>query len=156
MPVSVRRAGPDDAAALAKLRWQWRVVERGESGMDEGEFTEALDAWYHEHAESHTAWLADVDGRPTGMAWMALVHRIPGPGIWVRLAGNLQSVYVRPAYRGLGLGRLLIEAVIDDARDRGLDYISVHPSERSFPVYRRAGFRESDGVLELDLRRSGA
>jgi len=120
--------------------------------MGEAEFTGAFGEWLAEHGGGHLAWLAEVDGEAVGMAWLAVIHRVPGPQVWVRLAGNLQSVYVTPAQRGNGIGAALVRAVIEDGRRIGLDYISVHPSERSFSLYCRAGFADSAGVLELDLR----
>lgn len=150
--MSVRRAGPDDAPALARLRFAWRAGERGESGIDEGRFHEDFSCWLVEHAASHRAFVAETGGEAAGMAFLAVVHRIPGPGRWNRLSGNLQSLYVLPAHRGHGLGAALVDAVVAEARREGLDYVVVHPSEQAFPLYRRAGFAESAGALELDLR----
>ena len=86
------------------------------------------------------------------MAWLCVVDRIPSPGRWTRLAGVLQSLYVVPERRGRGTGAELIQAVLGEARRRGLDYVAVHPTERSFPLYRRAGFGENGRTLEIDLR----
>jgi GNAT superfamily N-acetyltransferase len=97
------------------------------------------------------AGLAFAEARPVGMAWLAIVDRIPGPAKWLRRAGSLQSVYVRPEERGQGIGTRLVGAAIGAARDRGLEYVSVHPSTRSFALYRRAGFVSAGGALELRL-----
>lgn len=102
--------------------------------------------------DSHTAFIADDNGMTVGMAWLATVVRIPGPEKWLRLAGNLQSVYVLPSHRELGLGGSLVDAVVSEALQCGLDYVSVHPSAMSFGLYERAGFAQSTGVLEFDLR----
>lgn len=101
------------------------------------------------------AFVADGAGSPTppvGMAWLAIVERVPGPARWRRLSGYVQSTYVSPRHRGRGLGSALIDAVIDEAVRRELDYLAVHPSERSFPLYRRLGFSGAGDVLELDLQ----
>jgi GNAT superfamily N-acetyltransferase len=147
----VRRAGDGDEPALARLRWVWRVEERDEEGMDWSQFLDALTAWIHDHRESHLAWLAERDGEACGMAWLAVTHRVPGPGTWTRLAGAIQSVYVRPEYRNDGIGAALVQAAIGEAGRLGLDYLEVHPSERSFPLYRRTGFSDTGRVLRLDL-----
>lgn len=149
MTATVRAADPSDAPALAVLRWRWRSEERGETGMRREQFVDAFVAWMSEHTESHLAWLAEEDEIPVGMAWLAVIHRIPGPGHWLRLSGNLQSVYVIPGRRESGTGEILVRAVVDRAQALGVEYISVHPSERSFSLYRRLGFEESSGVLEL-------
>lgn len=152
--MGVRRAGLGAVAALAYLPWQWRTGE-DETGMDETAFTGAFERWYAEHSSSHCAWLAEVDGHPVGMAWLAVTHRVPRPQVWVRLAGNVQSVYVTAAQRGSGVGAQLVRAVVEEGRRLGLDYISVHPRARSYSLYGRAGFAGSASVLELDLRAPG-
>lgn len=154
-PLTVRRAEPSDDGSIAMLRWTWRVDERGESGMSRSEFEAALATWLDAHRRTHVGFVADDGSALVGMAWLGIVERLPGPGVWSRLAGNLQSVYVLPQHRAHGIGAALVGAVIAEARARCFDYIVVHPSERSFLLYRRAGFRAHDGVLELDLLSSG-
>ncbi|HWW54988.1 MAG TPA: GNAT family N-acetyltransferase, partial [Acidimicrobiales bacterium] len=141
-----------DAVALAELRWSWQVGVGREPAMAREEFTTAFERWFGDHRDTHVAFLAEADGAAVGMAWLALIDRVPGPAVWHRLAGSLQSVFVEPSHRDRGLGAALTAAVIDEGVARRLDYLIVHPSQRSFPLYRRLGFRESGGVLELDLR----
>lgn len=148
----VRRATISDGAALADLRWTWRVTERDERGMDRAAFVSSFVAWMERHNESHAAFIAEDSGSSAGMAWLATVVRIPGPENWLRTAGNLQSLYVLPSHRKMGIGGSLVDAVISEAVRSGLDYVSVHPSAMSFTLYERAGFVQSPGVLELDLR----
>jgi GNAT superfamily N-acetyltransferase len=151
--VDVRRAGRGDEPLLAALRWEWRVEEGGEKGLSRRDFDAQFATWIADHRASHLAWLAHEADDPIGMAWLAIVDRIPGPGVWIRRAANVQSVYVRPAHRDRGVGARLLTDLVACARDLRLDYLTVHPSERSFSLYRRAGFREWNGVLELDLLR---
>lgn len=148
---TVHRAGLDDAADLARLRYRWRVDEKGERGGEPERFAADLRAWWEAYPSTHLAWLARVDGVAVGMAWLAVVPRVPGPEHFDRLAGNLQSVYVEPEHRGAGLAASLVAAVVGHARAAGLGYLTVHPSERSYPVYHRAGFVETGEVLELGL-----
>jgi len=152
--VKVRKAAsdsPGDVAALAMLRYTWRGDEGDESG-DPAEFSTALEQWWRDHSGTHRAWLAEREGAPVGMAWLVVVHRVPGPERFVRLAGIIQSVYVLPSERGQGTGAAAIAAVIATARDQGLDYLTVHPSDRSYPLYQRAGFADTGRALELALR----
>lgn len=87
----MREAGADDVVALAALCFHWRVHERGEGGLDEPAFTDALRLLMMEHGSTHVLFLLALrDGGPTGMAWLAFVDRVPGPGRLV----YVQSVYV--------------------------------------------------------------
>lgn len=120
--------------------------------MSEDAFVAAFTAWYSDHIQDHQAFLAEVDQRVVGMACLAIVDRVPGPLRFVRLAGLVQSVYVTAEVRDQGIGRLLVEAVIAEARDRKLEFLIVHPSERAFTLYRRLGFAATDSLLQLPLR----
>jgi GNAT superfamily N-acetyltransferase len=90
------------------------------------------------------------------MAWLAIFDRIPQPRRLERLAGNVQSVFVLEAHRNGGIGSALVEAVIAEARARGLGYLIVHPSRRAYPLHKRLGFAEANRLLHLDLDRPEA
>jgi GNAT superfamily N-acetyltransferase len=153
---TIRRAGIDDAAALAGLRWVWRTAERGEYGLAEPEFETAFRLWWAGHQSGHAAFIAERAGDAIGMAWLAIFDRIPQPRRLERLAGNVQSVFVLEAYRNGGIGSALVEAVIAEAHARGLGYLIVHPSRRAYPLYERLGFAETNRLLHLDLDRPEA
>lgn len=147
--VRVRAATPTDVSELSHLRFQWRSLEEGERGLDEPAFERALAAWMSHHGSTHLPFLAERRGQPVGMAWLVLVDRVPGPERFVRRSAYVQSVYVIPAERGRGVGTSLVEFVLSQASGLDLDYLVVHPSDRSFSLYRRLGFRPTDRVLEL-------
>jgi putative acetyltransferase len=79
---------------------------------------------------------------------------------------EMKRLYLRPAFRGKGLGRVLAEHLIDEAREIGYDSMrldTVEPVMKdAVAMYRRFGFREipayrenpNPGALymELDLR----
>ncbi len=145
----VRRALPADADELARLRWRWRVDERGEAGQTWDEFGSRFAQWWRAREDRHLAFLAQVDGIAAGTMWLAVIDRVPGPAVWERRAGLVQNAYVVPEFRGIGVGTALLGALREEAAELGLDYLSVHPSERSYDFYRRAGFAETSGLLEL-------
>jgi GNAT superfamily N-acetyltransferase len=147
--VHVRAATDDDLRSVIALRYQWRVDESGESGRTLEEFDVAFRAWFADHGATHRGYLAVIDDEAVGCAWLFTIDRVPGPGTFVRRAGMLQSVYVRPAFRDAGVGTHLVQFVIDEAKEMSLDYLIVHPSERSFEFYRRLGFGGATKALEL-------
>lgn len=146
-----RRADADDMDDLATLRFTWRVEEVGERGLEASEFASQMRDWALRHVDTHYGYLASQDGEVVGCAWLCVIDRVPGPAKFVRRAGVLQSVYVSPARRNVGVGAGLIRVIIDEARAMEIDYLSVHPSERSVPFYQRLGFDTPGRTLELTL-----
>jgi GNAT superfamily N-acetyltransferase len=155
MTTLIRAAGLADASALADLRRAWRnegqPTPDATAPADAAREAEAVAAWMRENAATHTALVA-VDGeRVVGMAWLARLARLPNPGQARRDHGDLQSVYVLPAYRDRGVGSALVAAVVDEARRRGMHHLTVRSGTRSETVYRRLGFAAYDLLLDLEL-----
>jgi len=151
--VAVRTAIPGrDTAALVALRWAW-AVEKAEAPAGDPDlvFVERFAAWWAAQARTHVAFLA-LDGEvPVGMAWLAIVERVPDVARPVRRSGLVQSVFVVPGRRAAGVGERLMVALVDRAREESLDYLLVHPTARSVRFYERLGFAGSDR-LTLALR----
>jgi GNAT superfamily N-acetyltransferase len=146
-----RRAGSGDVGDIATLRYSWRVDEMGEHGLEVGEFESQMRGWIERHRDTHLGYLATQDTVAVGCAWLCVIDRVPAPAKFVRRAGVVQSVFVRPAQRNVGVGSDLVRLIINEARAMDLDYLSVHPSERSVTFYQRLGFDNPDRTLELRL-----
>jgi ribosomal protein S18 acetylase RimI-like enzyme len=71
------------------------------------------------------------------------------PSIWTEgLECYVAELYVVPARRGRGLGRALMEAAIELARDRGADYMDLGTSEDDVAaraLYESLGFSNREG-----------
>jgi GNAT superfamily N-acetyltransferase len=160
MGIAIRRGTAQDAPALARLRWQWWVDERpgarasGASASSSGDvdratFVDFFAAWVVDHLSTHLPFVAEVDGRLAGMAWLMLPDRVPSVTNLDRRFGDVQSVYVVPDLRNAGVGAALMAAVLAEARARELEFVTVHSSERAVPMYERAGFRAGRNWLEF-------
>jgi GNAT superfamily N-acetyltransferase len=59
--------------------------------------------------------------------------------------GELKRMYIRPAFRGLGLGRRLVDRLAEHARDQGVVVLrletGIHQHE-AMRLYERMGFRQ--------------
>ena len=98
--------------------------------------------------------LAEYEGQIAGCA---ALHKA-GPAI-----GEMKRLYLRPAFRGKGLGRMLAERILAEARASGyakLRLDTVAPVMRdAVAMYRRMGFREIEpyrtnpiaGALYMEL-----
>ena len=141
-------AGPDDVPELARLLWDHASPEE-QTRQEVAPFAADLAVWWAARDGEHEVVVArSEDGGLVGMAWLALLPRVPRPGCSTRVSGDLQSVYVEPAHRGRGLGAALIEAASRIATKRGADRVTVSAGSRSVPLYERCGYATSPQLLE--------
>lgn len=149
--VEIRPARDEDLPAVAELRRQWTLESRGEVRAAAEDFAARFTTWARANAATHRCAVAVVAGRVVGMAWLAIVPRVPHPVAFDRASGDVQSVYVRPDRRGEGLGRRLVDALLDQARALGLERVTAHSSERAVTAYARSGFAVSPHLLQVEL-----
>lgn len=106
------------------------------------------------------ALLASSEGEKAGYAifYFTFSSFVGRPGIW------LEDVYVRPQFRGRGLGHRLIEAVAKVGAERNcgrFEWAALAWNEKALEFYRALGARTmSEWVMlrmnSADLRRLGA
>lgn len=155
--LTVRRADHDDLRAAAELRWRWIVEDRGGTPLgSRADFVASFAAWGVEHEGTHTCSVAVLpahDGtgeRVVGLAWLAVQERVPTPALPRRATGDVQSVYVAPEHRGAGVAARLVDALLTEAWQRGLERVTVHSDPGAVRVYERAGFAATPSLLEID------
>jgi ribosomal protein S18 acetylase RimI-like enzyme len=135
---------------------QLSIVEAGSS--DELEEARSI---FQEYAESlgsdpclqdfadELATLPGRYARPQGRLLLAMVEdKVAGCAALRSLdgeTGEMKRVYVRPAFRGLGLGRMLAVSILQESRVAGYRRVRLDtlPSmNRAQQLYRELGFRE--------------
>lgn len=153
--IVVRQARDDELEQVVRLRWAWTVDDRGERpDMSEGEYVTAAADWARSHAASHIPFVAVAEAQIVGMAWLALAPRVPTMRSLDRVSGDLQSCYVLPSYRNRGVGGRLVHAVLEAARDREVEHVTVHTSPDSIAMYARNGFAAHPRLLFADTTRT--
>ena len=109
--------------------------------------------------------VAELNGEPVGLAWGRIE---PGESH----TAHLYQLWVAPGARGVGVGRLLLDAVIAWARSSDVRYLALDVTCGDTPatrLYARAGFRPVGGPnplrpgsplleqpMSLDLKASAA
>ncbi|MFJ7078181.1 GNAT family N-acetyltransferase [Streptomyces sp. NPDC098781] len=155
--VTVRPAEPGEWAVVAGLRWQWLQENDADApaAADREDFVRHFVAWAERHVASHRCMvLVGGDLRIIGMAWLAVVQRVPTPHALNRASGDVQCVYVVPEARDAGLGGLLISETLARASELGLERVTVHSSPRAIPAYARQGFENSPRLLQAYVART--
>ena len=134
----VRRAGPGDVAAIGRLLHDFNT-EYDEPTPS----PEALAERFRELLAGDTVVLLGGGG-PDGIAVLRF-----RPAIWTtELECYLAELYVVPAQRGHGLGRVLMQAAMDTARAEGATYMDLGTSEDDVAarnLYESLGFSNREG-----------
>ena len=154
----IRRAGRSDASEMAAMRYAFRT-ELAEPNEPEQEFKARATAWFQDRltAGSWTAWLAHhpepeqqyEQDRPVGLVLVQLIEKVPNPVVEPETLGYISCLYVRPPWRGRGIGDQLLGTAVAFCRDNGVESIVLWPSPRSVPLYERHEFRHQAEVMEL-------
>ncbi len=136
---AVRRATPADAAVIGRLLHAFNTeYDDPTPGPDKlaGRIRELL-------AAGDTAVLLAGAG-PDGLAVLRF-----RPALWSEaLECYLAELYVAPPVRGRGLGRALMNAAMDLARDEGADYMDLGTAETDVAaraLYESLGFSNREG-----------
>ncbi len=143
----VRPLHPDDYPAVAAVFAEG--IATGQATFETQ--VPSWETWDAAHLPDHR-FVAELDGDVVG--WVAVV---PYSRRDVYRGVGEESVYVAERARGRGVGRALLEAVIESARDGGLWTLQagVFPDNTaSLELHRRLGFREV-GVRERIGRLDG-
>jgi GNAT superfamily N-acetyltransferase len=111
------------------------------SFRDEQEFSMLLAGW---ERPGDRAVIAEEGGRPIGAAWFRLwTPELHSYG-FVDAAAPEIGMAVRQDYRGKGVGRRLLQALVETARADGVRALSLRVSPLNFArqLYESAGFRK--------------
>jgi GNAT superfamily N-acetyltransferase len=140
--VFVRPFEPRDADACRRLweeltEWHRQIFDSPEIGGDDpGD-------GFDEHLAKiglENVWVAEFEGQVVGLAGL-----IPG------IESELEPVVVAEQHRHQGIGRLLAEAVIRAARERGARTIQVRPVGRNVEAVRFFHTLGFDILFQLEL-----
>jgi ribosomal protein S18 acetylase RimI-like enzyme len=134
--MDIRRASPDDADLIGELLHDFNT-----------EFEEPTPSAAELATRIRELLPRDTEVLLAGDVGLVLLRF--QPSLWSRNdEAYLAELYVRPAARGAGIGRALLLAALDVARQRGADYIHLGTTEDDVAarhLYERMGFRRTEG-----------
>jgi ribosomal protein S18 acetylase RimI-like enzyme len=150
----IRRATPDDAAELARIRYAFRA-ELDPPLESENVFRERCARWMMAQlgpAGRWWCWVAVLGTTVVGTLWLQLIEKLPNPVGHRGLHGYVSSVYVLPELRNAGIGSALLAACLAEVDALQLDAVFLWPTARSRGLYERHGFMVRDDLLERRLQ----
>ncbi len=149
--MTIRFAGEDDLERLLAIRLA--CLREVNSLPEDYAFSEKLVAAsraYFGRPCSVTA-LAMEGETPVGCATLCAMELLPTFDHPTGRRGHLMNVYTSAACRRQGIGRRMVELLVEEARRRGMTEISLDATEAGRGLYRSLGFRDSGEAMVLTL-----
>ena len=149
--MQIRKTNQNDIEALMEIRLEMlRVV----NGLDENvAFDKILvdkSREYFLNGDQTTVFAMDGD-RIAGCATISYITIMPTFSHPSGKRAHLMNVYTRKEYRRQGVGQLMVNFLIDEAKSRGVTEISLDATEMGHPLYKSLGFNENTAAMTIEL-----
>jgi GNAT superfamily N-acetyltransferase len=153
--IQIREIGITEVGLLTTYRMAYLTELQGEQSEEyqvqlKKELTEYFTQALNE--KRFFAYLAELKGEVLSFGAM-VIKKIPGDfNQSTYLEGDILNMYTLPFARRKGISALILQQLINEARNRGISKISLHTSKDGEKLYRKFGFSEPVyPVLELCL-----
>ena len=147
---SIRPAGPADVGLVLRFIRELAAYEKLEDQVVADEATLSQQMFQKGRAR---AVIAEYEGEPVGFAlyFFNFSTFVGKPGLY------LEDLFVRPAHRGLGLGKLLLQYLANLAREEDcgrMEWFCLDWNAPSIAFYKKMGARPLDDwtVFRLDAQ----
>ncbi len=145
-----RRLRAEDLEAFIAVRLRQL---REEGAKEDTDLVPALRDYYARHMADgiFTAYLALDGDRIVGTGAMSFVEKPPYYGCPNGRIGLLSGMYTDPGYRRRGIGRALLNKVLEAARAHGCGVVQITASDMGVKLYTACGFVKNGNFMQYRL-----
>ena len=143
---TIRRAEYKDISTLADFR-EKMFRSFVETPLDYDTTNRETVRYLEERLEQNefVAWVAETEeGRVVACSAISFYELPPKPWNLNGKYAYLSSMFTKRSHRRKGLGRRLLQAALEYAKESGIKEVSLHATEDGEPLYRSFGFQESN------------
>ena len=102
---------------------------------------------------SHTAYLVFDGQRLIGTGGMSYYSVMPTCDVPTGKKAYVMNMYTDPGYRRQGIAYRTLEMLVQDAKARGVEHITLEATDMGRPLYEKYGFVQMQSVMELRNKR---
>ena len=93
-----------------------------------------------------------MDGKQiAGCATLSYITIMPTFSHPTGKRAHLMNVYTRAQFRRQGVGKMMVQFLIDEAKNRGVTEISLDATEMGHPLYKSLGFKDNAEGMILSI-----
>jgi ribosomal protein S18 acetylase RimI-like enzyme len=153
--ISLRKANTNDIRILVEQRIIFLKEIQGIPSQElEYKLRQSLEKYFNVSIKNETfiSWMAEYEQVPVGFSGMVIRKQAGNFRVPNGKTGYILNMYTAKEFRRLGIGTVLFEKLIEEARRKNLDKIDLHASKEGESLYRRFGFTEPvNKALEMTL-----
>lgn len=158
MSIVYRRADIGDIDILTASRVN---VLRAANGLDDSADMSVIEEEsrkYYARAladNSHTAYLVFDGERLVGTGGVSYYTVMPTCDVPTGKKAYIMNMYTAPEYRRQGIATRTLDLLVQDAKSRGVTFITLEATQMGRPLYERYGFvkMENEMILPIDKER---
>ena len=150
MDLVLTRARVEDAELLAEMRLEMRSErETAVCTLSPEEFLQCNLKFFREHIAdgSFISYIVWADGQAAACSGLSLQTHPPTYENPTGKHGYITNMYTRPAWRRMGIAKLLVDKLAETAREEGCVQLYLNASPMGRSVYVRYGFQPVNGEM---------
>ena len=150
--MTVKKTCADDIEALMAVRLEMlRVVNNLDEGAAFDKTLVDCSCEYFLNGDQTTVFAMDGD-QIAGCATLSYITIMPTFSHPTGKRAHLMNVYTRKEFRRKGVGRLMVQYLIEEAKSRGVTEISLDATDMGAPLYKSLGFEQNAAGMTMGLR----
>lgn len=154
--ILLRKATISDIDILIEYRFIFLSEAQGDYGKVQTMILrESLKQYFTKSLKNNSfiSWIAEYESKAIGIGGMVIREQPGNFEIPTGKTGYILNMFTLKEYRNNGIGTLLFQKLIEEAKRMNLDRIDLHATRDGEPIYKRFGFTEPhDKVLEFNLQ----
>lgn len=149
--ITYEKAAPKHIGNFIKLRIELLcgIYDKPGSAF-EGEFTRLSEEFF-KNGDQMTVLAFDGE-RAVGCATVCYITLMPTVDHPTGKRAHIMNVYTNADYRRRGIARQMITMLLDEARERGVTYVSLDATEKGRPLYTSLVFAPNGENMGLNLQ----
>ncbi|MCR5792490.1 MAG: GNAT family N-acetyltransferase [Lachnospiraceae bacterium] len=154
MKLTYRRATMEDIDVLVEIRLEvLRAVNHLSEEEDLSHMEKASYAYYRKFlpTDEHIAYIARLGEEVVGGGSIGFYHIMPTYTNPTGTKAYIMNVYTRPEYRRQGIAFKTLDCLLEEARNRGVDYITLKSTLEGRKLYESYGFQKMEREMEIYL-----
>ena len=149
--IYIKKTDRSDIDALMDIRLEMlREVNKLDKGSSFDNTLLACSRNYFLNGDQTTVFAMDGD-TIAGCASISYITIMPTFSHPTGKRAHLMNVYTRNGFRRKGVGRMMVQFLIDEAKECGATEISLDATEMGHPLYKSMGFSDNADGMTLQL-----